>query len=71
MSEHHANLRIRFYPHDGEWTCVVQCVDADGMPLGEDLIAANGATKEDARDHAWTSTLDPKVKQALKPQLAS
>jgi hypothetical protein len=67
MSEHHADLRVGFYPRQGQWTCVVQRVDSDGMPLGEDLVSATAATKEDARDRAWTSADDPQVKDALKP----
>jgi hypothetical protein len=67
MTEHHANLRVRFYPSHGEWTCVVQRMGADGMPVGDDVISATGATKDDARDRAFELTDDSEVREALKP----
>jgi hypothetical protein len=66
MSEHHANLVIRFYPRSGQWTCVVQKVDGDGMPIGGDLVHAVGGTKEEARAQACASTNDGAVIEALK-----
>ena len=65
MSEHHANLVIRFYPRQGQWICVVQRVDGDGMPIGEALVTATAATKEDARAQARSLTTDPAVITAL------
>jgi hypothetical protein len=65
MSEHHANLVIRFYPTQGEWKCVVQKVDADGMPVGAALVTATGKTKDEAREQARTLTDDPAVREAL------
>jgi hypothetical protein len=47
MTQHHANLRVRFYPHYGEWTCVVQRMGPDGMPAGDDVVSATGATKDE------------------------
>ena len=66
MSEHHANLVIRFYPTSGQWKCVVQKVDADGMPIGGDIVSATGPTKEDARSQALAQTDDPAVQKALQ-----
>jgi hypothetical protein len=68
MSEHHANLVIRYYPKQGQWQCVVQRVDADGMPVGEDLVSSMGASKEEAREKAAAMTEDPVVRQALQPR---
>jgi hypothetical protein len=65
MSEHHGNLVVRFYPAKGEWTCVVQRVDADGMPMGEDLVTATGKTKDDARARAATMTEESDIRAAL------
>jgi hypothetical protein len=66
MSERHGNLVIRFYPKHGEWTCVVQRVDADGMPVGGDLVSATGPSKEESRLRALASTTDPAVREALE-----
>jgi hypothetical protein len=66
MSEHHGNLVIRFYPSGGQWQCIVQKVDADGMPIGEDLVTAVGTTKDDARDRAMAATENPAVREALQ-----
>jgi len=66
MSEHHANLVIRFYPFQGQWTCVVQRVDGDGMPIGSDLVTATGATKEEARAQACLAASDSTVLAALQ-----
>jgi hypothetical protein len=65
VSQHHADLVIRFYPRQGQWTCIVQRVDADGMPVGGDLVTATGATKEEARAQARASTADSGVIAAL------
>jgi hypothetical protein len=66
MSEHHGNLVIRFYPQKGEWTCIVQRVDSDGMPIGGDLVSSAGKTKEEARDRAIGMTGDQDVQDALR-----
>ena len=66
MSEHHGNLVVRFYPAKGEWTCVVQRVDADGMPIGQDLVTASAATKDEARERAAALTDDAAVRDALR-----
>ncbi len=63
---HHANLRVRFYPGHGQWTCIVQRMGADGMPAGADVVSAVGATKHEARDNAATKTEDTDVRDALK-----
>jgi hypothetical protein len=67
MTDHHANLRVRFYPSHGEWTCVVQRMGADGMPAGDDVVSATGATKDEARDRARATTEDPDAREILKP----
>jgi hypothetical protein len=66
MTEHHANLRVRFYPAHGEWTCVVQRMGADGMPENADVVSAAGATKDEARDRAIAKTDDPEVREVLR-----
>lgn len=63
---HHANLRVRFYPGHGQWTCIVQRMGADGMPAGNDVVSAVGATKDEARDNAVIKTADADVQDALK-----
>ena len=68
MTEHHANLRVRFYPSHGEWTCIVQRMGPDGMPAGDDVVSATGATKDEARDRALTMTDDADVREFLKSQ---
>lgn len=65
MSEHHARLRVRFYPHHGDWTVYVQRVDSEGVPL-EDVLSAAGHTKEEARAKALLAASDPEVKQAIE-----
>ena len=67
MTEHPANLRVRFYPSHGEWTCVVQRMGPDGMPAGGDMVSATGATKDEARDRARATTDDAEVREVLKP----
>jgi len=42
-------------------------MDADGMPDGDDLVTAVGATKDEARDNALSKTDDLEVREALKP----
>jgi hypothetical protein len=64
MTEQHARLRVRFYPHHGEWTVYVQRVDAEGMPL-EDVLSAVGSSKDDARAKALAATTDDEILQAL------
>jgi hypothetical protein len=66
MSEHHGNLVIKFYPSGGQWQCIVQKVDADGMPIGEDLVTAVGTTKDEARDRAIAATDNDAVRTALQ-----
>lgn len=63
--EHHARLRVRFYPNHGEWTCYVQRVDAEGMPL-EDILSSKGTSKDDARAQALAATTDPEIREALE-----
>ena len=67
MSGHHAHLRVRFYPgHDGpKWTCVVQRLGGDGMPMGGDLISATGETRDDARAQALAQAREEDVREAL------
>jgi hypothetical protein len=65
MTEHHANLRVAFYPADGQWSCVVQRLGADGMPEA-DVLSAAGSTKHEAWTRALASTDDEEVRQALR-----
>jgi hypothetical protein len=65
MSEHHARLRVRFYPHHGDWTLYVQRVDSEGVPL-EDVLSAGGHTKEEARATALAAADDPEVRKAIE-----
>ena len=65
MTERRANLRVRFYPSHGEWTCVVQRMGPDGMPAGDDVVSSTGATKDEARDRALAMTDDPQVREVL------
>jgi hypothetical protein len=62
----HSHLRVRFYPSQGEWTCVVQRLDADGMPQEPEVISAKGATKDAALDAAIADTADTSVQSALR-----
>jgi hypothetical protein len=71
MTHHHSNLRVRFYPTHGEWTCIVQRLGADGMPEGADVVSAVGATKAEARDNAVAKATDADVQDALKACNAS
>ncbi len=66
MTERHGSLRVRYYPHQGEWECIVQRVGPDGMPEA-DVVSATGATKDEARDNAWANTDDEEVREILKP----
>jgi len=66
MMERHGSLRVRYYPHQGEWECIVQRVGPDGMPEA-DVVSATGATKDEARDKAWAQSDDAEVHEALKP----
>ena len=68
MTESRANLRVRFYPGHGDWTCVVQRMGADGMPTGADVVSSTGATKDEARDRALAMTDDAEVREVLKSQ---
>jgi hypothetical protein len=68
MTERHGSLRVRYYPHGGEWECIVQRVGPDGMPEA-DVVSATAATKDDARDQAFAQTDDPEVHEVLKPAL--
>ena len=69
MTERRANLRVRFYPNHGEWTCVVQRMGPDGMPEGGDVVSAAGATKDEARDRALAMTDDADVLEVLRSHL--
>jgi hypothetical protein len=62
----HPKLRVRFYPAHGEWTCVVQQLGADGMPMDPDLVSASGPTKEDALRAAIQMAPDEDVESALR-----
>jgi hypothetical protein len=42
---------------------------ADGMPVGDDLVSATGATKDEARDHAIERTEDITVQDALRASI--
>ncbi len=66
MTERHGSLRVRYYPHHGEWECIVQRVGPDGMPEA-DVVSATAPTKDDARDKAFAQTDDPEVHEVLKP----
>ena len=66
MSERHGSLRVRYYPGHDEWTCIVQRVGPDGMPEA-DVVSGKGATKDEARDNAWTRSDDTEVHEVLKP----
>lgn len=66
MNERHGSLRVRYYPHHGEWECIVQRVGPDGMPES-DVVAAVGTTKDEARDKAWEGSDDPEVRAILRP----
>ena len=64
MSDHR-QLRVRFYPTQDNWLCVVQQLGTDGMPAGADLVSATGATKNEAKDAALQATTDPDVIKTL------
>ena len=66
MTERHGSLRVRYYPHHGEWECIVQRVGVDGMPES-DVVSAVATTKDEARDKAWAATDDPEVREVLRP----
>lgn len=68
MSEHHARLRVRFYPSHGEWTCYVQRVDNEGMPL-EDVMSSTGKTKDEARAQALAIAVDSEIRAALEDSI--
>lgn len=61
----HLNVRVRFYPGE-RWTCVVQRLGADGMPLGSDLVSATGEGKEGARQAAIEAVSDEAVRTVLR-----
>jgi hypothetical protein len=65
MTEHHARLRVRFYPHHGDWTVYVQRVDAEGVPV-EDVLSAAGHSRDEARAKALAATSAPEVREALE-----
>lgn len=65
MTERHARLRVRFYPHHGEWTLYVQRVDAEGMPI-EDVMSAVGPSKAEARARALEAATDPEIREAIE-----
>jgi hypothetical protein len=62
----HRNFAIRFYPSHGSWTCVVQRLGADGMPLEPDVVTAAGATKEQALHAARLAATEPDVQKVLE-----
>jgi hypothetical protein len=65
MTERHSRLRVRFYPSHGAWTCIVQRVDAEGMPL-EDVLSATGDSRDGSRAAALAATTDPDIRHALE-----
>lgn len=65
MTELRNRLRVRFYPSQGMWTCVVQRMDAEGMPL-EDVLSAEGDSRDEARVAALAATADPDVRHAIE-----
>jgi hypothetical protein len=67
MTGHHSNLRVRFYPKDGAWMCVVQHMGPDGMPEGDDLVSAVGETKDEAQARAFEAASDSEVREVLRP----
>jgi hypothetical protein len=64
MSDHR-QLRVRFYPTQGNWLCVFSSSELTGMPAGADLVSATGATKNEAKDAALQATTDPDVIKTL------
>jgi len=44
---------------------VVQRMGPDGMPAGDDVVSATGATKDEARDRALAMTDDADVREVL------
>ena len=70
MSSHHVNLRVRFYPGPDQWTCVVQRMGGDGMPVEGDVVSATGRTKDEARANAQAQAQDEDVRDALSPDAA-
>jgi hypothetical protein len=66
MTDRHANLRVRFYPSQGTWTCIVQRLGADGMPTGVDVLSSSGSSREEAWQHALEATEDPLVREVLE-----
>ena len=62
----HANLRVRFYPGREAWACVVQRLGGDGMPLGPDVLSANGATRDAALQAAILVAKEEDVQAALR-----
>lgn len=65
MTERHGTLRVRFYPGQGGWSCIVQRLGADGMPEA-DVVSASGTTKPEARDRALEQSDDPEVRGVLE-----
>lgn len=65
MSEHRARLRVRYYPSAKGWKLFVQRVDAEGVPV-EDVLSADGQSKDEAREHALASADDPQVRDAIE-----
>jgi len=65
MTEHQRRLRVRFYPSHGTWTCIVQRVDAEGMPM-EDVLSASSDSRDGARTAALVAAQDPDVREAIE-----
>jgi hypothetical protein len=65
MTERRNRLRVRFYPSHGTWTCIVQRVDAEGMPM-EDVLSASGDSRDASRAAALAATHDPDVREAIE-----
>jgi len=65
MTIHRSRFRVRFYPSHGTWTCIVQRVDAEGMPM-EDVLTATGDSRDHSREAALTAATDPDVREAIE-----
>ena len=65
MNVPRSRLRVRFYPAHGTWTCIVQRVDTEGMPM-EDVLTATGDSRDHSRDAALAAATDPEVRAAIE-----
>jgi hypothetical protein len=65
MTERRSRLRVRFYPSQGTWTCIVQRVDAEGMPV-EDVLSATGDSRDASRAAALAAAAEADVRAAIE-----